>query len=290
MPVAVRPTLMIKFPSRGRWRVWIWRCCSRRVTAARRGSTSVARADVTSDRPGRCISRAAVMPRRPVRCWTAGCRLRWTRWFRRRLSMWGSSRDRLSVVWPVVAGEEDDIERQGDHDCVRASSLGHIAHDADDPCWWYAGADRRDSCGRPRQPARVLRVRAGEAHQGGSVVAGPGRWQGREDGVHAVVPICRLIVRIVSCSCVVIFREVLRSQDAMLDRLGKPRTDMSHDQLVRTFDAQVKKAEAWLAAQPSFEVLYINYNELVDNPAPAVEALHHVPGKLDGYRCDASGD
>ncbi len=76
--------------------------------------------------------------------------------------------------------------------------------------------------------------------------------------------------------------EVLDSQDVMLKRRGKQQSDMSHEQLVKSFEAQLDKMQSWLAEQDNFEVLYVDYNEMVADPASQVRAIDQfLDGGLD---------
>jgi uncharacterized protein YcaQ len=76
--------------------------------------------------------------------------------------------------------------------------------------------------------------------------------------------------------------EVLESQDIMLQRRGKSQGEVSHEQLVEHFRGQIEKIEGWLADQPHFEVVYIDYNELMKDPGPSVDRMNDfLGGELD---------
>ena len=76
--------------------------------------------------------------------------------------------------------------------------------------------------------------------------------------------------------------EVVRSQQAMLDRTGKTGAQMPPDKLIAAFESQYRRIEAWLAGQDNFEVIYIDYNELIADPAPSIGALSaFLGGDLD---------
>jgi len=72
--------------------------------------------------------------------------------------------------------------------------------------------------------------------------------------------------------------EVLASQRAMLKRQGKQGAALSDAQLARVFATQVEQCLAWLARQPNFALLKVNYNELVRNPQPYAEQLDEFLG------------
>lgn len=72
--------------------------------------------------------------------------------------------------------------------------------------------------------------------------------------------------------------EVIASQNVMLDRSGKQGGGLSDDKLLAVFRAEIDKSNKWLAEQPNFEVLYINYNEMLSNPAPQVAKINEFLG------------
>ena len=76
--------------------------------------------------------------------------------------------------------------------------------------------------------------------------------------------------------------EVVRSQAVMLERRGTEGADLSADQLIKAFEGQLDKVQKWLGERPNFEVLYVNYNELVADPGPAAAAINgFLGGGLD---------
>ena len=79
--------------------------------------------------------------------------------------------------------------------------------------------------------------------------------------------------------------EVLDSQDVMLERRGKPMSGISHEALIKNFAAQVEKVEKWLAEQPHFDVLYVDYNEMLGDAQPQVRAINAFLG--DDLNADA---
>jgi hypothetical protein len=72
--------------------------------------------------------------------------------------------------------------------------------------------------------------------------------------------------------------EVLASQKTMLQRQGKIGANLSENQLGQIFTAQMIKVENWLEQQENFTFLPINYNELVANPEPQIEAINQFLG------------
>jgi hypothetical protein len=76
--------------------------------------------------------------------------------------------------------------------------------------------------------------------------------------------------------------EVVRSQQAMLDRTGKTGAPLPPEKLIAAFQSQYRRIETWLAGQDNFDVLYISYNELIADPAPAIAAVNaFLGGTLD---------
>lgn len=72
--------------------------------------------------------------------------------------------------------------------------------------------------------------------------------------------------------------EVVRSQNRMLERLGQSLGTLSSEQVMAHFQKQLDRVRAWLADQPNFDVLRVNYNELVRDPAPVVRAVNQFLG------------
>lgn len=85
--------------------------------------------------------------------------------------------------------------------------------------------------------------------------------------------------------------EVVASQNVMLERGGKDGGGLPDGKLLEVFRAEIDKSNRWLAEQPNFEVLYINYNEMIENPAPQVaRANEFLGGSLDTKAMMASVD
>jgi hypothetical protein len=60
--------------------------------------------------------------------------------------------------------------------------------------------------------------------------------------------------------------EVLASQREMLVRRGKPADATGDAKMAEFFTNHLRRLEAWLAEQPNVAVLYVSYNELVQDP------------------------
>jgi len=66
--------------------------------------------------------------------------------------------------------------------------------------------------------------------------------------------------------------EILASQKQMLIRRGEP--DGGDDQkMAAMFQEHLKRVRVWLANQPNMDVLYVDYNTLMANPDPEIEAV-----------------
>lgn len=74
--------------------------------------------------------------------------------------------------------------------------------------------------------------------------------------------------------------EVIASQERMLARRGAPAEEgISRERLAAVFAAQLAETEAWLAQQPSFRVLALDYGEVV---ADAQTAAREIDALLGG--------
>jgi hypothetical protein len=74
--------------------------------------------------------------------------------------------------------------------------------------------------------------------------------------------------------------EVLASQRKMLIRRGEPTDTISDEEMARLFAAHVEKVKEWLAGQPNFAVLDVDYNTMLVDPLPQVTAINAFLGKI----------
>ena len=58
--------------------------------------------------------------------------------------------------------------------------------------------------------------------------------------------------------------EILASQQAMLDRLGKPTAN--HAVLRQAYESQLRSAEQWMTSHSSVRALNIDYRQVIDRP------------------------
>jgi hypothetical protein len=75
-------------------------------------------------------------------------------------------------------------------------------------------------------------------------------------------------------------KEIVASQNKMLSRLGRENMGGPTDEhtLVASFAAEIAKAKAWLRERPNFQTLFVNYNRLLDDPAPILSAVNQFCG------------
>ncbi len=67
--------------------------------------------------------------------------------------------------------------------------------------------------------------------------------------------------------------EILASQKVMLRRRKQPTDKVADEQMAALFRSHLRKIENWIAEQANVEVLYLNYNEMVDDPVKQVERI-----------------
>lgn len=66
--------------------------------------------------------------------------------------------------------------------------------------------------------------------------------------------------------------EVLASQNKMLEHRGEPLAE-DDTQVRELFERHLRIVRTWLENQPNFEVLYLNYPEVVSDPKKAAETI-----------------
>ena len=68
--------------------------------------------------------------------------------------------------------------------------------------------------------------------------------------------------------------EILASQGQMLQRRGKPAPSAEEDRRIgQLFLEHLDKTRAWLAQQQNFDVLYLNYSQILRDPGAASQTL-----------------
>ena len=82
--------------------------------------------------------------------------------------------------------------------------------------------------------------------------------------------------------------EVVASQRVMLSRMGQGGAALSDSQLMRAYSQQLIRVRNWLRERPGINVLPVNYEDAVDNPAELAERLAEFLGKPFDRRKAAS--
>jgi hypothetical protein len=76
--------------------------------------------------------------------------------------------------------------------------------------------------------------------------------------------------------------EVLASQHQMMVRNGQGGDQVADEKLAAVYENHLKKVNAWLEQQPNASVLYISYNQILQNPQPSINRINQfLGGKLD---------
>jgi hypothetical protein len=70
--------------------------------------------------------------------------------------------------------------------------------------------------------------------------------------------------------------EVIKSQEVMLERAGKSGGSLDDDRLREIYAQQIEAVRAWLAHQPNFQVLYVEYPDVLHDSKV-------VAGKLNAF-------
>jgi hypothetical protein len=83
--------------------------------------------------------------------------------------------------------------------------------------------------------------------------------------------------------------EILISQEKMLERLG--RSAVTRDQMKQSFTVHLERLHEWLCRQPSIQVLYVSYNDLLQRPEEqAKRVCEFLGGEANVGRMAASVD
>jgi hypothetical protein len=72
--------------------------------------------------------------------------------------------------------------------------------------------------------------------------------------------------------------EVLASQKKMMRRRGEPTDDVPDDIMTGIFQKHLDETYAWLSNQPSMQILYISYNDSLDEPEDCAEKVNSFLG------------
>jgi len=72
--------------------------------------------------------------------------------------------------------------------------------------------------------------------------------------------------------------EILASQRQMLIRRGEPTDSVSDEELADLFRKHLAQIQAWIDGQPNVEVIYVSYNDVVENPLEQSQRINHFLG------------
>ena len=72
--------------------------------------------------------------------------------------------------------------------------------------------------------------------------------------------------------------EILASQRQMLIRRGERADTVPDDKMAAMFNKHVAQVEAWLAAQPNIDVLFVSYNDVMKDSRPRAEQINAFLG------------
>ena len=79
--------------------------------------------------------------------------------------------------------------------------------------------------------------------------------------------------------------EILASQKKMLSNRGEDPNKVDDADMARLFENHLEKVTRWLAAQPNFEVLFVQYNDLLDEPEVQIARItRFLGGGLDSRK------
>ena len=73
-------------------------------------------------------------------------------------------------------------------------------------------------------------------------------------------------------------KEVLASQKKMLGRLGQQDDKVEDNKMKKIYQEHLKQVNTWIAKQPNIEVLYVNYNTMLDNPLESLQKVNEFLG------------
>lgn len=73
--------------------------------------------------------------------------------------------------------------------------------------------------------------------------------------------------------------EILASQRQMLIRRGEPADSISDEKMTQLFSKHLEQVQAWIAEQPNVDVIYVSYNEILEDPTENVEKIDQFLGQ-----------
>ncbi len=72
--------------------------------------------------------------------------------------------------------------------------------------------------------------------------------------------------------------EILASQKVMLVHRQEPTDKIGDDKMAQYFENHLVQVKKWLGEQPNISVLYVNYNDTLNDPRPHVERITRFLG------------
>lgn len=72
--------------------------------------------------------------------------------------------------------------------------------------------------------------------------------------------------------------EILASQKQMLIRRGEPADKISDTEMAKLFKKHLEQVKSWLAKKPNFDVLYVSYNQILENPEENAKKINQFLG------------
>jgi hypothetical protein len=72
--------------------------------------------------------------------------------------------------------------------------------------------------------------------------------------------------------------EILASQQEMLRRRDRPVDAAADGRMAALYERHLKQTEEWIAGEPNVDVIYVDYNRLMADPATHVERVNEFLG------------
>lgn len=73
-------------------------------------------------------------------------------------------------------------------------------------------------------------------------------------------------------------KEVLASQRVMLQRSGREGSQVKDEEMAGKFRKHLRDVESWLGRQPNIDVLYVKYNDVIQEPLRHAESVNRFLG------------
>ncbi len=72
--------------------------------------------------------------------------------------------------------------------------------------------------------------------------------------------------------------EILASQRQMLIRRGESTDAVSDEKLTELFGLHLQQVMAWIDKQPNFDIIYVDYNQILENPVEQAKKVNQFMG------------